>query len=249
MTYLCVNGTRNYIMYKIGNYNQNDKMINLICDNYPMILVLNRFGIALGFGELTVEQVCQKNNVDTSAFLSVVNLLITDNKLQFANCCSTTSSTLGIVQYLKNSHTYFLDYKLPSIRTSLVATLSRKKNELSDMIIRYFDEYVSEVKRHMTYEDEKVFTYVDRLLEGEEVSGYSIEVFSKIHDDIEQRLTEFKNVIIMYYPESSSNELNTVLFDILSCAEDMSSHSDIEDYIFVPLIKTIEQEKLESNES
>lgn len=228
-------------MYKIGNYNQSDKMINLICDNYPMILVLNRFGIALGFGELTVEQVCKNNNVDFSSFLAVVNLLITDNKQQFADECSGVYVE-GIVQYLKNSHKYFLEYKLPSIRVNLVSVLTQKKNDLSEMIIRYFDQYVSEVKRHMTYEDEKVFTYVDKLLAGNRDEGYSIEVFSKVHDDIEQRLSEFKNVIIMYYPESSSNELNSVLFDILSCADDMSSHSDIEDYIFVPLIKNIEQQ-------
>ena len=35
-------------MYKDGKYRETDKMSDLICDNYPMVLVLNRFGIGLG---------------------------------------------------------------------------------------------------------------------------------------------------------------------------------------------------------
>ena len=37
-------------MYKNGMYRETDKMSDLICENYPMVLVMSRFGIALGFG-------------------------------------------------------------------------------------------------------------------------------------------------------------------------------------------------------
>lgn len=35
-------------MYKNGMYRETDKMSDLICENYPMVLVMSRFGIALG---------------------------------------------------------------------------------------------------------------------------------------------------------------------------------------------------------
>ena len=38
-------------MYKNGKYRETDKMSDLICENYPMVLVMSRFGIALGFGD------------------------------------------------------------------------------------------------------------------------------------------------------------------------------------------------------
>ena len=38
-------------MYKQGKYTETDKMSDLICENYPMVLVMSRFGIDLGFGE------------------------------------------------------------------------------------------------------------------------------------------------------------------------------------------------------
>ena len=37
-------------MYKNGMYRETDKMSDLICENYPMVLVMSRFGIALGRG-------------------------------------------------------------------------------------------------------------------------------------------------------------------------------------------------------
>ena len=40
-------------MYKNGKYRETDKMSDLICENYPMVLVMSRFGIALGFGSIT----------------------------------------------------------------------------------------------------------------------------------------------------------------------------------------------------
>ena len=49
-----------------------------------------------------------------------------------------------------------------------------------------------------------------------------------------------KNILIKYYPASSSNELNSVLFDIFTCEQDLASHNYIEDYLFIPVIQTLE---------
>ena len=46
-------------MYKLGRYKQTDRMSDLICENYPMLLVLSRFGISLGFGDKTIGEVCE----------------------------------------------------------------------------------------------------------------------------------------------------------------------------------------------
>ena len=54
------------------------------------------------------------------------------------------------------------------------------------------------------------------------------------------KLTELKNILIKYYPASSSNELNSVLFDIFTCEQDLASHNYIEDYLFIPVIQKLE---------
>ena len=49
-------------MYKLGAYNQNNRMSDLVCDNYPVLLVMSRFGIALGFGDKSIGEVCREND-------------------------------------------------------------------------------------------------------------------------------------------------------------------------------------------
>jgi len=226
-------------MYQLGKYKETDKMCDLICDNYPMLLVMSRFGIALGFGDQTIGDVCQNNQVDTKTFLAVVNLLIDDEVQTIAD---TSLSVTSLVTYLKNSHVYFLDFKLPAIREKLIQAIDGEHHDVAEVVIRYFDEYADEVRRHMNYEDETVFPYVNRLLNGEK-QDYNIGMFSKQHDNVESRLSELKNIIIKYYPGTSNHELNNVLFDIFSCASDLAYHNAVEDNIFVPVINALEQQK------
>mgnify|MGYP006981278367 CR=1 FL=1 len=47
-------------------YEADDKMINLIKDNYNVLQSLGCFGISLGFGDKTVSQVCEEQQVDRS---------------------------------------------------------------------------------------------------------------------------------------------------------------------------------------
>lgn len=49
-------------------------MCDLVCDRYPVLLIMSRFGIALGFGDKTIGEVCLDSGVDTATFLAVVNM-------------------------------------------------------------------------------------------------------------------------------------------------------------------------------
>ena len=149
------------------------------------------------------------------------------------------------MNYLKQAHGYFLDFCLPAIREKLVKAIgSSVRNEITFLILKFFDEYVAEVRRHMEYEDMNVFTYVGALLEDHMESNYNISVFAHRHNQIEMKLVEFKNIILKYYPERGNNDLlNAVLFDIFACEEDLSSHCKVEDFLFVPVVRQLEKKK------
>lgn len=227
-------------MYKLGRYKQTNRMSDLICENYPMLLVLSRFGISLGFGDKTIGEVCEDSGVDTKTFLTIVNLLLDDHTT--AEQIDPSLSVEALVSYLQNSHSYFLDFRLPLIRRKLIEAIDCGHSDVSFAIMRYFDQYVAEVRKHMNYEETTVFPYVRSLVQGKSGNGkYNIGIFSKQHDQVESRLAELKNIIIKYYPATGSNELNSVLFDIFSCATDLASHNRIEDNLFVPLIAELER--------
>jgi regulator of cell morphogenesis and NO signaling len=227
-------------MYRLGRYRRTDKMSDLICENYSMLLVMSRFGIPVGFGDLTIEEVCTKDNVDVRTFLTVVNLLICGEKdpgEQDPGMLSIPS----LITYLKNSHTYFLGFRLPTIRSKLIEVLDSSDSQISTAIIRFYDEYVEQVKRHMEYEEQTLFPYIDSLLAGKKDPFYQIKVFCMQHDQIDAKLSELKNIIIKYYSSGNTNELNSVLFDIFSCSGDLASHNFIEDHLLVPEISRLER--------
>ena len=217
-------------------YKASDKMKDLIKDNCSLLMVMSRFGISLGFGDKTVQEICQSQEVDVSTFLAVANYMSSQS-------CSVEDVSLpSLMNYLKQAHNYFLDYNLPSIRRKLIEAINCSSSEdLAFLILKYYDEYAKEVKKHMEYENKTVFVYVDNLLEGRKSEKYNIDHFANHHNHIELKLEELENLIIRYYPEKDNYLLNAVLFDIINCEQDLAMHCSVEDMLFVPAVKEVEQ--------
>ena len=106
-------------------YEADDKLIVLIRDNYNVLQSLGSFGINLGFGDKTVNEVCEAQGVDTYTFLAIVNLVINGYKA-FDDFSRLSIPT--IMHYLHASHEYYLDFQLPFIRKELVEALDEKDN-------------------------------------------------------------------------------------------------------------------------
>lgn len=233
-------------MKRYWKYDGSEYMSDLVCRNYRMLLVMSRFGIGLGFGDKSIKEVCLENNVDTNTFLAVINMLLDKDSMPEHD--SSLISIESLLSYLINSHDYFLEFRLPGIRRDLIEVLGNRQDGLTNAVIRYFDEYAREVRKHMKYEEETVFSYVRSLLKKNYTGKYSIAIFRKHHDQIELKLTEFKQILIKYYPAQSTNRLNSVLFDIFNCEQDLASHNEIEDRLFVPMIMDLEQKIKEEHE-
>jgi Regulator of cell morphogenesis and NO signaling len=223
-------------MRKFDTYSAADSMARLVSENHRALLVMSRFGLGLGFGNKTIQEVCEEQGVDTTTFLTVVNILLNE---ETGPAVPENISLTALVDYLHNSHEYFLGFRLPGIRKQLLHILCAEE-PLSKAIVSYFDGYAEEVRKHMQYEEAFVFPYVHKLLWGEDTAGYNIEMFEKQHNQVEARLTEFKNIIIRFYPARNTHEMNDVLFDIFNCEYDLASHNAVEDHVFIPAIVALE---------
>ena len=220
-------------------YEADDKMISLIRDNYDLLQSLGSFGISLGFGDKTVQETCEDNNVDTYTFLAVVNYTI-NGYGEFESDEQISVPTL--MHYLEASHAYFLDFQLPFIRKELQESLN-ENDSLAKLILRFYDEYAYEIRRHMKYEQKTLFPYVNTLLEGEPAKDYNVETFSKHHGAADKKLRELKLLIIKYLPQDGlhNNQLTATLHDIYDNEEWLRQHALVEDHIFVPAIRRLEQ--------
>jgi regulator of cell morphogenesis and NO signaling len=219
-------------------YEADDRMISIIRDNYNILQSLGSFGISLGFGDKTVREVCEDQGVDTYTFLAVVNFTI--NGFRGTDDIDRLSVDT-LLKYLKASHEYYIDFQLPFIRKELAAALD-ENDSLAGLIMRLYDEYAHQVKSHMKFEEKTVFPYVESLLGGEPRDNYDIDTFSKHHGQTDTKLKELKNIIIKYLPSDGlhNNQLSATLYDIYNNEEWLQQHVLVEEEIFIPAIRRLE---------
>lgn len=222
-------------MNEIITYQPNDKMRDLVTNHSALILVMGRFEISLGFGDKTIGEVCRAHDVDEKTFLAVANFIVGGEYKP------DKVSLPALIKYLKQSHDYFLNFNMPGIRRKLIEAIDcAGTSDIALLIIRFYDEYVNAVRKHMEYEDKVVFEYVDKLLTGHLKRNYSITEFISRHKPIGDKLKELKDIIIRCYPEKINYLLNAALLEIIACEQDLTSHCRIEDMIFVPAVKLAE---------
>ena len=227
-------------MKNLKMYEPGDKMITLIKDNYSVLQALGSFGINLGFGDKTVNETCELNGVDTYTFLAVVNLQL-NNVGNFEDDEKISVPTL--LRYLKASHAYYLDFQLPFIRRELAESID-ENDTMGQLILKFYDDYAHEVQQHMKYEEKTLFPYVQSLIEGRPASNYTVETFSKHHEQTDKKLRELKLMIIKYLPTDAkrNNLLTATLYDIYNNEEWLRHHADVEDFIFTPAIRRMEHQ-------
>ena len=232
-------------MKNVKMYEPQDKMITLIKDNYSVLQSLSSFGINLGFGDKTVEETCQINGVDCYTFLAVVNYTINNYAIDDDD---ERISVPTLLHYLEASHRYYLDFQLPFIRRELEESIAGD-DTLGRLMLRFYDEYAQEIRRHMKYEEKTLFPYVQSLIDGHPLPDYNVEMFSKHHESADKKLRELKLLIIKYLPgdQHLNSKLTAALYDIYNNEEWLSQHAEVEDYIFTPAIRRMEQ-RLKQND-
>ena len=229
------------------SYKDSDKISDVICDEFHLLQMMCRFGIPLGCGEKSVKEVCVENHVDPNTFLAVANYMKLGAEVlpYYADKISVS----GLIAYLKQAHSYFLDFQLPNIKRKLIEALDCSEgNEVALLILKFFDDYMAKMRRHMQLENKNLFSYVDQLLQDIYPGKFDITTYSKSHDDTDIKLQELKNLIIKYYngPLRNSELLHSVLFDIFVCEADVRAHCEVEDFLFIPAIQLLE-EKVKAN--
>ena len=187
------------------------------------IQIISRFGLEMGVGDQTIEQVCLAHDVHTPTFLSIVNY-----KVFHQRAIPEEIDVPTLQRYLSNAHTYFLDFRLPHLRLALIEAImpADPMTKIPSLILRCYDEFVDEIRTHIEHENEGLFDEHE-------------------HDDqrITDKLTEIKNLIIKYYPTQPTSIEGTVTYTLISVMSDLwhteqdfADHCAIEDDILRPAL-------------
>ena len=223
-------------------FTKDDKMVQLVQSNYNLLPVIHRFGIRLGFGNKNVEELCRQYNVNTDFFLAIVNTY--HNKNFFPKDRLLEFSPLLIVDYLKKTHAYYVEYSLPRIEKLIHRLLESTPEQNSEMkmIEQFYLAYKKKLVEHFDEEEQDVFPLVEKLvLRPEEVENKTFDSnFEKDHERVDFELDDLKNLILKYLvPEYDELVCNRLMEEIYRFEKDIHDHSRMEDAILVPQVNQL----------
>lgn len=208
-------------------YKSTDKICDLMSHEEDAIHIISRFGLGMGVGEQTIAQACESHGVHTLTFLAIINYKVFKQRVLPEDIDIPT-----LQQYLRNAHTYFLDFRLPHLRRALIEALipADPTTKIPMLILRCYDEFAEEIRIHIEHENEGLYE-------------------EHAHDDqrITDKLSEIKNLIIKYYPSNGILKEGTVMYTLISVMSDLwhteqdfADHCAIEDEILRPALVNVQ---------
>lgn len=224
-----------------SRYTTQMRMAELIESNYNLLLLFPRFGLELGVGENSVAEQCMRQGVSPDLFVMMCNIYT------FADYMPTPAELeqLDIEQllsYLSRSHKYYIDSRIKPIEQQLKAITGHCSPTHSVVLQRFFSEYEQEVIHHFAYEEDTVFPYIRMLMACHKMQAeYDIETFKNNHSNIDDKLSDLKNILVKHLRGiGMADQTTELLFQIFSLEEDLNKHTFIEDVVLIPLVQHLE---------
>lgn len=232
--------------YKTDNNNkailsEQMKIIELIDADYRLLSIIMRLDIALPFGDISVEEMCRRYDMSTELFL-VICRLYSDEEYTPDIGHLNIGDMLHLVRFLRASHRYYTEHLIPRISLGMQRVLASCERRQSDILLKFYEDYISEIEAHLNYEETTIFPYVERLAAGRADSGTTMARFMENHTDICDKIDDMKSVVIKYLPETCPTQQRCeLLFDIFRMKEDLGKHTLIESALLAPV--TIQAEE------
>ena len=217
------------------------KMADLLDTDFSLLGVFNRLGLNLGFGESTVAEVCGKAGIDPDTFLIICRVYTCEGYMPSPEALA--AAHLGdILTYLRTSHSYYLESMLPALASSLEKAVAPCDKSQQHIIRQFFTDYKEELTKHFAYEENTVFPYVEAMLNSEDEGQYTIDEYEQNHTNVQEKLSDLKNLLMMYLPEHANiRDANLALFYLFHLEQDLRKHTLIEDDILVPVVGRLEE--------
>jgi len=227
-------------------------MAVVLLDNPGLLPLLSRFGIRLGFGDRSVEEICRANGANPVLFTEIANAFTDPD---YEPTVDRSRISLGdIISYIRRTHTFYTEKEIPAIETEIERLIGTSAlNEEHRRLLRdFFNDYRNEFLIHIRHEEEMVLPYILDLEQqlvgssdaGDKYPGYSILEYAREHDRLENSLNDLAKLIIKYLPPLSDQDLCArILTMLFSLEKDLVEHAKLEDKVLVPWVLDLEQFK------
>lgn len=153
-----------------------------------------------------------------------------------------------IVDYIKRTHVFYLQKKLPEIEQSilLLSGLYTSHHPILAALQNFFHRYCQDLTTHIQAEETKLLPHIALMHRAANETGYfseyilacqeySISRFLTDHHDTEDELRDIRDTIRLYEPPTTNASLYRILLAQLQAFEqDLCVHAHIEDEVLIP---------------
>ena len=218
-----------------------DYLIDIIEKNPYTLLVIEHLQKFDYPKNVTIKEFCKDTQVPEDLLIILLNTYTNLSYTQ--NFCCNRELLPWLVNFLKNSHSYYKNEKYPLIN-NLLSELNKSINtNEAKLLSKFFHNYFNEVIEHLDYEEKIVFPYINELLNGKNKSKliFSSEEYLEHHNDIEEKLSDLKNLLLHHFKfEKYYNLGRQLIFHLFELEFDLKAHSKLEENLLVPSIKKLE---------
>lgn len=219
---------------------RNMKLSELMDLNHLLLHVFARLGVDGSFGDKTISEVCAQNGLDVDTVIILCKVYSDPDfvpAIEDLNACDISD----VLKYMHQSHDYYLKDGIKHLSNSLEELLKPCAPAQQQVIWDFFSGYTSELKNHFEFEESKLIPYVQNLLLGRASNAFSISQFEKTHSNIDEKLSDFKSIVMTSLPaECDKLKRISMLNELFHLQQDLRSHTYIEDNVLVPLARMLE---------
>lgn len=228
-------------------------MYRVVLENLQLLPLLPRFNLKPGFGEKSVDEVCQAHGVNTDFFLEIANAYLDELYVPGEGLSLFSLGTM--VDYITSTHRYYTEIALPSVEEKIGRLMDRSalsQKEIS-LVTSFFSDYKKDFVDHLSQEEKYILPYVLELERQsalqepdpkfiQKLETYSIREFEQEHNRLETSLKHLSELIIKYLPPFEDLQLcHQVLNDLATLMKDLTDHADVEDKVLIPRVAELEQ--------
>lgn len=184
----------------------------------------------------TVAKLHEENKLDGDFFLELVNMFAGSD--YFPTEQLSTFPVPLIIDYLKKTHIYYLQTRLPEMEQMIDHLDKNFPGSISQLLRGFFSRFQREMYGHILKEESELFPYLLQLDKGEvKTKGKAIENHLSSHDhEVEDELLEMKKKIVEEHKDAEQLLPFRLLLNQMDLFEnDLRVHAKVEDDILVPL--------------
>ncbi len=232
-------------------FNENNKLVSVIHKDHSLLPVINRLGIKLGFGDLTIGEICKKEGIDPAFFVEIINVF--HYEAYFPEKKLLNLSVAHVVDYLIKTHQYYRQYLIPEIDRLLQLFLNSCDGKCaeSELIRNFYDKFQHECIAHFQIEEDEEFPFIlelNRVIETKadkesflaKYGNFVVRDFEEDHVNIDDKMFDLENIIIKYLPPQYDQNIgNSLLSNLFLFEKDLKNHSRIEDHILLPKVNQL----------